>query len=107
PARQAEEPLELHSFEASPYCRLARETLCELELSYRLRNLGKGSAVDFLPPGVRRRVAPDAPHSTEKRRALAARAGKVMVPYLLDPTTGVEMFESAAIVRSLHDTYAL
>jgi glutathione S-transferase len=29
-----------------------------------------------------------------------------MVPYLVDPNTGVEMFESADIVRYLEDTYA-
>jgi glutathione S-transferase len=29
-----------------------------------------------------------------------------MVPYLVDPNTGVEMFESADIVRYLDRTYA-
>jgi glutathione S-transferase len=30
----------------------------------------------------------------------------MMVPYLVDPNTGVEMFESADIVRYLEETYA-
>src|SRR5262249_57269751 len=33
-ARAPEQPLELWSFEASPFCRLAREALCRLELPY-------------------------------------------------------------------------
>src|SRR5579859_6313044 len=32
-------PLELWSFEACPYCRIARERLCELELPYVLHNV--------------------------------------------------------------------
>ncbi|MBI4955197.1 MAG: glutathione S-transferase N-terminal domain-containing protein [Myxococcales bacterium] len=86
PARAPERPLELWSFEASPYCRLARETLCELELPYVLHNVAKRS------PG---------------RPAFVARSGKMQVPYLFDPNTGREMFESADIVRYLAETYAL
>src|SRR6185369_5113544 len=33
-SRQPAKPLELWSFEASPFCRIAREALCELELPY-------------------------------------------------------------------------
>jgi glutathione S-transferase len=85
PAHQPAQPLELWSFEASPFSRLAREALCELELPYRLHNVAKGSA---------------------KRADFVARSGKMMVPYLVDPNTGVSMFESADIVRYLHATYA-
>ena len=35
-----------------------------------------------------------------------AKAGKRTVPYLEDPNTGVAMFESAAIVKYLEETYA-
>ncbi len=86
PSRAPAEPLELWSFELSPYCRLVRETLCELELPYVLHNLGKQS---------------------ERRPALLARAGKVQVPYLEDPNTGVKMFESEEIVGYLEKTYAI
>jgi glutathione S-transferase len=84
-SKAPEEPLELYSFEASPFCRLVRETLCELELSYRLHNVARGSA---------------------RREAFVARSGKMQVPYLVDPNTGVEMFESAAIIEYLQATYA-
>jgi len=86
PARQPAEPLELWSFEASPFCRIAREALSSLELPYVLHNVAKGSA---------------------ERDAFVARSGKMMVPYLHDPNTGREMFESADIVRYLDETYAL
>ncbi len=85
PARAPEQPLELWSFEASPFCRLAREQLCVLELPYRLHNVAKGSP---------------------KRAAFVERSGKMMVPYLLDPNTGKEMFESADIAAYLDTTYA-
>ena len=68
------EPLRARSFEASPYCRIAREALSELEVPYLLHNVGKGSA---------------------SRKAFVAMSGKMMVPYLKDPNTGEAMFESA------------
>jgi glutathione S-transferase len=86
PAGRPVQPLELWSFEASPFCRLARETLCELELPYVLHNVAQGSP---------------------KREAFVARSGRMMVPYLLDPNTGREMFESADICAYLETTYAL
>ncbi len=86
PSRSPAEPLELWSFELSPYCRLVRETLCELELPYLLHNLGKKS---------------------ERRPDLLARAGKVQIPYLEDPNTGRKLFESQDIVRYLEATYAV
>lgn len=106
PGRQPEMPLELYSLEASPFCRLVRETLCELELTYVLRNLGRASNVDYLPPMLRDRLAPDTAYSTKKRRQFAERTGRVMLPYLFDSNTGVELGESADIVRYLNTTYA-
>jgi glutathione S-transferase len=85
PARRPERPLELWSFEASPFCRLVRETLCELEISHHLHNVARGSA---------------------KREEFVARSGRMMVPYLADPNTGAEMFESADICAYLERTYA-
>ena len=35
-----------------------------------------------------------------------SRTGHVQVPYLIDPNTGTEMFESADIIRYLEQTYA-
>lgn len=85
-SRAPAQPLELWSFEASPYCRLVRDALCALELPYLLHNVAKGSP---------------------KRDAFVALSGKMQVPYLRDPNTGVAMFESAAIVRYLEQTYAI
>lgn len=85
PSRAPEKPLELYSFEASPYCRIVREALCSLELPYRLHNVARGS------PG---------------RAAFEARAGRIQVPYLVDPNTETALFESAEIVRYLESTYA-
>ena len=85
PARAPEQPLELYSAEASPFCRIVREKLCTLELPYRLHNVAKGSA---------------------QREAFVARSGKQLIPYLVDPNTDCEMFESADIVSYLERTYA-
>ena len=85
-AKQPEQPLELYSFEASPFCRIVRECLSVLELPYWLHNVAKGS------PG---------------RDAFIERSGKMMVPYLIDPNTGEALFESADIVRYLGETYAI
>lgn len=84
PSKAPVEPLELWSFEASPYCRIVREALCSLEIPYRLHN-----------------VAKDSP----SRPALLERGGKIQVPYLADPNTGIEMYESADIVRYLESRY--
>jgi glutathione S-transferase len=84
PAKHPAKLLELYSFEASPFCRIVRERLCALEIPYVLHNVAKGSP---------------------SRDAFIERSGKMMVPYLVDPNTGVEMFESADIVAYLDRTY--
>jgi glutathione S-transferase len=86
PSKPPGQPLELWSFEGSPYCRLVREKLCELEIPYLLHNVGKGSP---------------------RRAAFVERSGRMMVPYLADPNTGVEMFESADIVSYLEASYGV
>ena len=84
-ARAPEQPLELYSAEASPFCRIVREKLCTLELPYLLHNVATGSS---------------------GRKAFVERSGKQLIPYLVDPNTGSEMFESADIVDYLERTYA-
>lgn len=86
PSLRPEGLLELYSYEGSPFCRIAREALCELELPYRLRNV---------------------PRRSPDRAAFAGLSGKMQVPYLFDPNTGARMFESSDIVRYLHDTYSV
>ncbi len=105
-SREPAEPLELYSFESSPFSRLVREELCELELPYVLHNVGKGATIDWLPVAVRRRFTPHAPPSTRNRAALVERGGHMMVPFLVDPNTGTSMYESDEIVRYLRDVYA-
>ncbi|MDX2171164.1 MAG: glutathione S-transferase N-terminal domain-containing protein [Deltaproteobacteria bacterium] len=84
PSNPPKHPLELWSFEASPFCRIVRERLCALELPYVLHNVAKHSP---------------------SREAFVQRSGKMMVPYLVDPNTGAAMFESADIVAYLDRTY--
>jgi glutathione S-transferase len=86
PSRTPEQPLELWSFEASPFCRITREVLSSLEIPYRLHNVGKGSP---------------------SRQAFIARSGKMQVPFLHDPNTGVDMFESSEIAEYLRRTYEI
>jgi len=105
PSKAPAQPLELYSFESSPFSRLAREVLCELELPYLLRNTGKALWKDMGPPELRERLFPNEPVQGRNRRRLLERTGRVQVPYLVDPNTGSEMFESAAIVAYLEARY--
>jgi glutathione S-transferase len=84
PSHPPAQPLELYSYEGSPFCRLVREALAELEIPYYLHNVAQGSP---------------------RRAAFVARAGKMMVPYLVDPNTGVALFEAADIIRYLRERY--
>lgn len=79
-----ERPLVLYNFEMSPYCRKAREALCELDLPYVVKNVARGSV---------------------RRGELVRRGGRMMVPYLIDPNSGFETYESDDIVAYLHRTY--
>jgi len=100
------QPLELYSFESSPFARLVRERLCELELPYVLRSVGRSTATDWLPPGVRDALRVKPEPKTLNRQLLLQRAGRITVPYLVDVNTGVEMGESAEILAYLEQTYA-
>jgi glutathione S-transferase len=105
-SREPALPLELYSFESSPFSRLVREVLCELELPYRLRNFGKARWEDMGPPIVRQRLFPKLPVEGRNRLRLHEMTGRTQVPYLIDPNTGTSMFESADIIRYLETTYA-
>ena len=106
PSRSPKRPLELFSFESSPYSRRVRELLSELELPYLLRSTGKARWQDLGPPALRKTFFPDLPVTGRTRQELLERAGKVQVPYLVDPNTDTAMFESEAIRAYLIDTYA-
>lgn len=101
------ERLELYSFESSPYSKPVRARLCELELPYLLHSTGKGGWKDMGPPLFRDRLFKGRPDTTRNRAWLAENTGKVQVPYLIDPNTGVAMYESARILEYLDRTYAV
>ncbi|EFJ28754.1 hypothetical protein SELMODRAFT_411345 [Selaginella moellendorffii] len=64
--------------EACPFCRRVREALTELDLSAELYLCPKGSRVH--------------------RAFVKASGGKEQFPFLLDPNTGVSMYESSPLV---------
>eukprot|EP00899_Mesostigma_viride_P011438 jgi/Mesvir1/20295/Mv19898-RA.1 len=79
------QPIQLYEFEACPFCRRVRETLTELDL-----------VADIYP----------CPKDAVRHRDIVlARGGKAMFPYMIDPNTGVAMYESADIVKYLYRTY--
>jgi glutathione S-transferase len=55
---------------------------------------------------VHARLFPNTPIEGRNRKRLHALAGRVQVPYLVDPNTETAMFESADIVAYLERTYA-
>lgn len=85
PAKLPPKPLEVWAYEGSPFCKVVREVLVELELPHLQRSCARGSP---------------------KRQILIEKAKHFQVPYLEDPNTGVQMFESADIVEYLRATYA-
>ncbi|KAL3655235.1 hypothetical protein CASFOL_001021 [Castilleja foliolosa] len=86
PSKLPPKPLEIWAYEASPFCKVVREVLVELELPHILHSCARGSP---------------------KRQIIYQKVGHFQVPYLEDPNTGVQMFESADIIDYLRATYAL
>lgn len=107
PSKAPAKPLELYSFETSPYSKPVRARLCELELPYLLHNTGKGSWGDMGPPSFRDQLFKTPQGTTRNRRWLAEHTGKVQVPYLIDANTGTAMYESGDILAYLDRTYAV
>ncbi|KAL8136533.1 hypothetical protein V2J09_002534 [Rumex salicifolius] len=78
-------PLQLYEFEACPFCRRVREALTELDLSVEVYPCPKGSL--------------------RHREVVRRSGGKEQFPYLMDPNTGVSMYESDQIVKYLFSQY--
>jgi len=76
----------LYGYEASPFCKIVRERLVELELPHIQRTCGRGSS---------------------KRNELYMKTGRFQVPYLEDPNTDVKLFESADILDYLNEVYVV
>ena len=106
PGKLPEKPLHLWSFESSPYSRLVRERLTELELPYTLHNLGKEHWKEAGPASRRILPNPYVPRQGGKRHAFWLEHGRVQVPYLSDPNTGASLFDSRKILDYLQREYA-
>ncbi len=107
PSHAPKKPLVLYSFEASPYSRPVREKLCELQLPYRLINLGKQQLADVGPAKFRLHTGEYHPIPNSKRAQLLAEKGQVQVPFLIDVNQSIELFESKDILEYLDKTYAV
>ncbi len=82
--RKPERLLELYEFEACPFCRKVREGLTSFDLDALVYPCPRGS----------------------RYREIAHQKGKrMMFPFLVDPNTGREMYESDDILRYLAETY--
>ena len=77
--------LEIYEFENCPYCRKVREALSILDL-------------DAM-------IYPCPKQGPRYREELIERGGKAQFPYLVDPNTGMEMYESNDIVNYLFSAY--
>lgn len=106
PSRAPEQPLELYSFETSPYSKPVRARLCALEIPYILRNTAKAKLTDLGPPSFRDHLFKAPKGTSRHRKWLEQHTGKVQVPYLVDANTGTAMYESADILRYLDSIYA-
>jgi len=77
--------LQLYDIENCPYCRLVREALTELDLDAEI----------YPCPAEGERFRPE----------VVTLGGKAQFPYLVDPNTGVQMYESLDIVGYLFEQY--
>ncbi|KAG5189935.1 hypothetical protein JKP88DRAFT_300240 [Tribonema minus] len=76
--------MELWGYEGSPFVKPVREALTELQLPHKIVYCARGSL---------------------HREEMVKNLGNFQVPYLKDPNTGVEMFESRDIVEYLESVY--
>jgi glutathione S-transferase len=79
-------PIIFWGYESSPFCKIVREKLCELEIPHVIRTCARGSP---------------------KRDELFNKTGTFQVPFIEDPNTGTNMFESADIIRYLDKQYSI
>ncbi|NNC99557.1 MAG: glutathione S-transferase [Gammaproteobacteria bacterium] len=84
-SKKPEKLLRLYDIENSPYCRLVREALTELNLD----------AIILPCPKNGKRFRPE----------VIALGGKAKFPYLVDESQDVSMYESLDIVRFLYRSY--
>uniref|UniRef100_A0A0E0LXX7 GST N-terminal domain-containing protein n=1 Tax=Oryza punctata TaxID=4537 RepID=A0A0E0LXX7_ORYPU len=80
-----EKPIEIYEFEGCPFCRKVREMVAVLDLDVLFYPCPKNG------PTFRPKVL--------------EMGGKQQFPYMVDPNTGVAMYESDAIIKYLADKY--
>jgi glutathione S-transferase len=97
--------LELYSFESSPFARPVRELLSDREIPYILRSCGRSELGEWLPPELRERLGIEPGSKLPNRVALQGKEGKMGIPYLYDPNSGVGLFESGQIIAYLERHY--
>ncbi|CEM02524.1 unnamed protein product [Vitrella brassicaformis CCMP3155] len=95
PSTLPEKHLELWGMEPSPFVKRVREVLSSLELPYLMHTTPVGSS----KREIFKKLYGD------KLPQLRKSAGLIKVPFLYDPNTGKEMFESLEIVKYLMETY--
>ena len=95
PSKKPKKLLELYSFEPSPFCKKVREILSSLEIAYISRNIPRGS---LKRPQFKEKYG-------ENIAKWRKNIGAICVPFLIDPNTGIKMFESEDIKQYLIKTY--
>lgn len=78
--------LQLFEFEACPFCRRVREAMTELDLCVEVFPCPKGSV--------------------RHREIVRRSGGKEQFPFLIDPTSGISLYESGDIVNYLFEQYS-
>ncbi|XP_041007563.1 uncharacterized protein LOC121252148 isoform X2 [Juglans microcarpa x Juglans regia] len=78
--------LQLFEFEACPFCRRVREAMTELDLSVEVFPCPKGSV--------------------RHREIVRRSGGKEQFPFLIDPNSGISLYESGDIVNYLFEQYS-
>ncbi|MDQ8935555.1 glutathione S-transferase N-terminal domain-containing protein [Acinetobacter rudis] len=110
--KQREAPaelLQLWGFESSPFTRIVRALLTELELPFVFNNVAKERWQDMGLASFRLKPGPYHAIKAGKRAKIIELMGRptqdIQVPYLVDPNTNVALFESAEIVKYLEQQY--
>lgn len=105
-----EQMIELWGFEASPYTRIVRGVLTELELPFIFHNVPKERWQDQGPAILRLKPGKYVPLDGGKRatvvKIMDRDAQDIQVPYLVDANTGTKLFESKQIVDYLIHQYS-
>lgn len=83
--KRPEKPLVLYEFQGCPFCKKVREAVSVLDLDVEVRPCPKGGSV--------------------WRNKVVEMGGKAQFPFLVDPNTDQQMYESDAIITYLFNEY--